>query len=202
MNPAKQLPLLAGVLLAVGVLLLAFYLAPWRGAVIPRQPPAALREEPDLHLQDAVIEQYQDDGALQYTLSARRVLHFAADHTRLEGPDLRLFDAPNPPWRISAARGQFISRGAGEDELLLQGDVVLRQDRAERLGFISVRTALLRIYPAERRVETDRDVIIETNAGRTVAQGLGGILGQRFLTLQSSADASVSTLILPEWQRP
>ncbi len=192
----RQLPLLAGVLLAVGMLLLAFYLAPWRGAVTPRQLPPELREEPDLHLEDVYIEQYQDDGALQYSLRAQRVLHFEHDHTRMAAPELLLFDPPNPPWRISAAQGQFVGR-AGREELLLQGHVALRREADERFRFISVHTPLLRVYPAQRRVETDQDVIIETNAGRTVAQGLGGVLGQRFLTLQSDADASVKSVILP-----
>lgn len=193
----RQLPLLAGVLLAVGMLLLAFYLAPWRGAVTPRQLPPELREEPDLHLQDVYIEQYQDDGALQYSLRAQRILHFERDHTRLEAPEVLLFDAPNPPWRVSAGQGQFIDGPAGREELLLQGNVALRRETDNLFGFISLHTTLLRVYPAQRRVETDQDVIIETNAGRTVAQGLGGVLGQRFLTLQSDADASVNTVILP-----
>lgn len=76
----KQLA--AGVLLAVGLLLLAFYLAPWRGAVPPEAPPPELAGEPDLYMESAVISQFQDDGTLQYRLAAQQVRSFdAVGHT-------------------------------------------------------------------------------------------------------------------------
>ena len=39
--------LLVGVVLAVGSLLLAFYAAPWRGTLTPRELPPELADEPD-----------------------------------------------------------------------------------------------------------------------------------------------------------
>lgn len=183
------------------MLLLAFYLAPWRGALAPRQPPAELLEEPDLHLEQAVIDQYQQDGALHYRLVAQRVLHFKADrHTRLVQPELSLYNPPQPPWRVQARRGYLLGGGmdGGQPEtVVLRGDVVLHQTGAG-LDSTTIRTAELRLHPAPRQARTDQDVMIETQTGRTSAQGLDADLQGRFLRLKSDADGRVHTRIPPE----
>ena len=190
--------LAAGVLLAVGLLLLAFYLAPWRGAVPPEPPPPELAGEPDTYMESAVISQFQDDGTLQYRLAAQQVSTFDADrHTRLVGPDFSLFSPTAPPWRVSAREGDLHGLGDGADErdgvLVLRGDVVLHQTDPGR-GFTTVRTAELTVHPAPRYAETERDVMIETEAGRTFAQGLKADLERRILNFQSDADEPVHSI--------
>ena len=191
----KQLA--AGVLLAVGLLLLAFYLAPWRGAVPPEAPPPELAGEPDLYMESAVISQFQDDGTLQYRLAAQQVRSFdAVGHTHLVGPDFSLYSPPAPPWRVSAREGDLYGLRAGADGqegvLVLSGDVVLHQTDPER-GFTTVRTEELTVHPEPRYAETNRDVMIETEAGRTFAQGLKADLERRILNFQADADGPVHT---------
>ena len=188
--------LAAGVLLAVGLLLLAFYLAPWRGTVPPGAPPPELAGEPDIYMESAVINQFQDDGTLQYRLAAQQVRTFDADrHTLLIGPDFSLYSPTAPPWRVSARRGDL--HGLRDGVLVLSGEVVLHQTDPER-GFTTVRTAELRVHPDPRYAETERDVMIETEAGRTFAQGLKADLERRILNLQADADGPVHTIVLPE----
>ena len=191
--------LAAGVLLAVGLLLLAFYLAPWRGAVPPGAPPPELAGEPDIYMESAVINQFQDDGTLQYRLAAQQVRTFDADqHTHLVSPDFSLYSASAPPWRVSAQRGDLHGLRDGADGVLvLSGEVVLHQTDPER-GFTTVRTAELRVHPEPRYAETEQDVMIETEAGRTFAQGLKADLKRRVLNLQADADGPVHTIVLPE----
>lgn len=191
--------LAAGVLLAVSLLLLAFYLAPWRGAVPPGAPPPELAGEPDIYMESAVINQFQDDGTLQYRLAAQQVRTFDADqHTHLVSPDFSLYSPPAPPWRVSARRGDLHGLRDGADGVLvLSGEVVLHQTDPER-GFTTVRTAELRVHPEPRYAETERDVMIETEAGRTFAQGLKADLERRILNLQADADGPVHTIVLPE----
>ncbi|MYE85670.1 MAG: LPS export ABC transporter periplasmic protein LptC, partial [Gammaproteobacteria bacterium] len=81
--------------------------------------------------------------------------------------------------------------------LVLSGEVVLHQTDPER-GFTTVRTAELRVHPDPRYAETERDVMIETEAGRTFAQGLKADLERRILNLQADADGPVHTIVLPE----
>ena len=194
--------LAAGVLLAVGLLLLAFYLAPWRGAVPPEPPPPELAGEPDTYMESAVISQFQDDGTLQYRLAAQQVSTFDGDrHTRLVGPDFSLYSPPAPPWRVSAREGDLYGLRDGDDErdglLVLNGDVVLHQTDPGR-GFTTVRTDELTVHPEPRYAETERDVMIETEAGRTFAQGLKADLERRILNLQADADGPVHTIVSPE----
>ncbi|MCZ0942092.1 MAG: LPS export ABC transporter periplasmic protein LptC [Gammaproteobacteria bacterium] len=191
--------LAAGVLLAVGLLLLAFYLAPWRGTVPPGAPPPELAGEPDIYMESAVINQFQDDGTLQYRLAAQQVRTFDANrHTLLIGPDFSLYSPTAPPWRVSARRGDLHGLRDGADGVLvLSGEVVLHQTDPER-GFTTVRTAELRVHPDPRYAETERDVMIETEAGRTFAQGLKADLERRILNLQADADGPVHTIVLPE----
>ena len=192
----------SGVLLAVGLLLLAFYLAPWRGAVPPEGLPPELEGEPDLYMEDAVISQFQDDGALQYRLTAQQVRTFDAErHAELINPHLSLHSPAAPPWEISARRGHLKGWRDGLDGqdavLVLNGEVVLRQTDPQR-GFTRMRTTELRVRPEPRYAETERDVMIETEAGRTVAQGLKADLERRILNLQAGADGPVHTIVLPE----
>ena len=194
--------LAAGVLLAVGLLLLAFYLAPWRGAVPPGALPPELEGEPDIYMESAVISQFQDDGTLQYRLAAQQVRAFDADRlTHLVGPDFSLYSPTAPPWRVSARRGDLHGlRDSADGQvgvLVLSGDVVLRQTDPEG-GFTTVRTAELTVHPEPRYAETERDVMIETEAGRTFAQGLKADLERRILNLQADADGPVHTIVLPE----
>ncbi len=223
--------LAGGVLLAVGLLLLAFYLAPWRGAVPPEGLPPELEGEPDLYMENAVISQFQDDGTLQYRLTAQQVRAFDAHrHAELINPNLSLHSPAAPPWQVSARRGtlhgwrdgaaaldslqcseppmpkrQPVRHEAGANclpaahdaVLMLSGDVVLSQNDPE-LGFARMRTAELRVRPGPRYAETERDVMIETEAGRTVAQGLKADLQRRILNLQADADGPVHTIVLPE----
>ena len=200
----KQLA--AGVLLAVGLLLLAFYLAPWRGAVPPDAPPAELAGEPDIYMESAVISQFQDDGSLQYRLAAQQVRTFDDDRrAHLVGPDFSLYSPTAPPWRVSAREGDLHGFGEGADAqngvLVLSGDVVLHQTDPAG-GFTTVRTAELRVRPQPQYAETERDVMIETEAGRTFAQGLKADLERRILNLQADADGPVHTIVLPAQSRP
>ena len=194
--------LAAGVLLAVGLLLLAFYLAPWRGTLPPGAPPPELAGEPDIYMKSAVINQFQDDGTLQYRLAAQQVRTFDAErHTHLVGPDFSLYSPTAPPWRVSAHQGDLYGLHDGADGhdgvLVLSGEVVLHQTDPQR-GFTTIRTAELTVRPEPRYAETERDVMIETEAGRTFAQGLKADLERRILNLQADADGPVHTIVLPE----
>lgn len=192
--------LAAAALLAAGALALAFHLAPWRSALPLGPLPPPLAGEPDLYMQDATITQLQSDGSIRYRLRAREIRHFEDGRgTQLAAPDLDLRNGPNPPWQLRSRRGE-LRRDAGESEqevVHLREDVVLRQTAPEGEG-TKIRTQVLDIYPQRRYAETDQDVIIETDLGRTVAGGLRADLEGGFLKLLSDADAPVHTIVLPQ----
>ncbi len=194
--------LVVGVLLAVGTLLLAFYVAPWRSTVTPRDLPPELADEPDIYMQNATITQYRADGLIQYRLSSAQIRHFEAEKlTRLIEPDLSLYNHPEPPWQATSERGYIRRRtndaGVEEEVVFLRDNVVLHKSR--NVGEeITMRSPAFYIYPERQYAETDQDVIIDTEVGRTSAHGLQGDLKRGLLKLFSNTDAPVHTIILPQ----
>lgn len=188
---------LAGSLILAGVL----YFDPFAPET-PSLPVPANTTEPDLLIEDAIITQYRDTGAIRYLLRSPRIEHFQKKAlTYLTEPDLELHDDPGPPWRITARQGIIRNaseqiNGAGE-EVQLEQDVLMSQRHEDGRSF-ELRTSLIRIHPEREYAETDRDVMITTHAGRTHAVGLSGNLDKGLLQLFSSDEQRVHTILLPD----
>ena len=193
----EQYRLAAGVLLAVGALLLTFYFAPWRAGVLPGALPPELADEPDLLMQGASITQFQDGGAVQYRLTAREIRHFEDERfTRLLGPDLELHNGPEPPWRVTSERGEIRgTAGAPGGEQVLLRDAVVVHQAGSGTAFMTIRCDALDLYPERKYAETGGDVMIESDVGRTVARGMRADLARGSMNLSSGEDAAVHTIV-------
>ena len=197
MRANEQYGLAGGVLLAVGALLLTFYFAPWRGGLTPGALPPELADEPDLLMEGASITQFQHDGSVQYRLAAREIRHFEDEQfTRLLEPDLELHNDPEPPWRVTSEHGEIHgSAGApGGEQVLLRDGVVVRQ-AGSGTDFITIRSQALDLYPERKYAETEGDVMIETDVGRTAARGMQADLTRGSMKLSSGKDAAVHTIV-------
>ena len=144
--------------------------------------------EPDLFMETAEISQFGSSGELAYRIRAINIVHYPDDdHTLLSAPRLTLYRADEPPWEISAERGRIIggtglldagalsSQGdraePGRETVHLSDDVVIQRQRPGE-GFIELRTSYLTLLPGREYAETQRPVIIDTESGRTTAEGL------------------------------
>ena len=204
MPAGENYGLAAGVLLAVGALLLTFYFAPWRGTVAPGELPPELADEPDLYMEQARITQFQDNGSIQYRLVAREIRHFEAERfTRLLEVDLELHNDPDPPWRITSERGEIRGAAAapGGEQVLLRDSVVVHQEDADS-GRLTIRCNTLDVYPERKYAETGGDVMIETDVGHTTARGMQADLMRGSMRLSSGTDASVHTIVQREQFQP
>ena len=200
MRANEHYGLAGGVLLAVSALLLTFYFAPWRAGVTPGALPPELADEPDLLMQGASITQFQDDGSIQYRLQAREIRHFEDRRfTRLLGPDLELHSEPDPPWRVTSERGEIhgTAGAPGGERVLLRDAVVVHQAGAGS-EFITIRSAALDLYPERKYAETEQDVMIDTEVGRTAARGMQADLTRGLMKLSSGKDAEVHTIVQRE----
>lgn len=140
--------------------------------------------EPDLFMETAEISQFAEDGALAYRIRATAIVHYPdADHTLLEAPRLTLYREDEAPWEVSAERGRIIggtglldagpaARAAPGRETVELADDVLVQRRRPGEGFMELHTELLTLFPGREYAETERPVIIDTQSGRTTAEGL------------------------------
>ena len=167
-----------------------------------QQPQLRPSQEPDLVIEDAVIRDYRETGALRYLLRSPLIEHFEADGlTHLTDPDLMLHDAPEPPWQVTARRGLIknasLGGRAGNEQVELIEDVRMLQVFEDGRRY-DLRTPMITIYPDREYAETDQNVMITTHAGRTKAVGLEGSLGDGLLKMFSDDKQRVHTVILPD----
>jgi lipopolysaccharide export system protein LptC len=188
--------------IAVVLALVATLLFIPRGDQNPRVQdlPEDLLGEPDLHMRDALITQFTARGTMKYQLASRRIRHFESDElTRLTAPNLSLYSTSQPPWQVSSDHGyirQSRAQRPPTEVVFLRENVQLKQEYDDG-RHIRLNSPALYLYPDRQYAETDQDVIIETNVGRTKAVGLEGDLQSGLLNLFSSSEQRVHTIVLP-----
>ncbi|MCZ6618242.1 MAG: LPS export ABC transporter periplasmic protein LptC [Gammaproteobacteria bacterium] len=163
--------------------------------------PAELADEPDLYMEEAIITQFRKDGALKYRLAAREIRHFEPEKvTRLLAPELTLYSLENPPWHLASVRGNIRQNstrsGDAEEVVQLRELVTVRQEFADG-RYMNLHGASLDLYPDRQYAETDQDVMIDTQVGRTRAVGLEAYLERGLIKLSSTAQQRVHTIVLP-----
>ncbi len=163
--------------------------------------PAELADEPDLYIEGAVITQFRKDGLIKYRLASREIRHFERDKlTRLQTPELDLYNVDTPPWHITSIRGYIRERpllsGDVEEVVFLRESVTVRQQFTDG-RYLSLHSPSLYLYPDRQYAETDQDVMIDTEVGRTLAVGLEAYLERGLLKLSSTAEQRVHTIVLP-----
>jgi len=163
--------------------------------------PAELTGEPDLYMEDAVITRFRPDGTLEYSLASAQIRYFESQHlTRVLNPSLTLHNDGQPPWNVMSDQGYLHRRatpeGGTEEVVYLRSNVRLAQ-RFDDGRHVELKSAALYVYPDRQYAETDRDVMIDTDVGRTTAAGLHGDLKQGLYHLVSNAEQRVHTIVLP-----
>ena len=160
------------------------------------------RKQPDVLGEAVTFSELRPDGSLQYRLLADTIQQFDADRlTRLEDPDLHLTSERQPPWDVTARHGYLRVRlnpqGEEEDVVFLREDVHMVQLHP-RNGRLSLRSETMYIVPDREYAQTDEDVMIDTEVGRTRAAGMIADMATGKLRLSSSASQRVHTIVLPE----
>ncbi len=163
--------------------------------------PADLADAPALHMREATILQFREDGSMSYRLLAERLRHFDDEQrTNLDRPRLTLEgEAEEPPWELGAARG-FVTTASTADraaeEVVYLRDAVHMERKRGGGQFLRLDTSALDYYPGREYAETDQDVMIDTDIGRTRAVGLKCELREGLLYLSSNAEQRVHTIVL------
>jgi len=167
--------------------------------------------EPDLYMETAEISQFAGDGELAYRIRAFSIVHYPeADHTLLDAPRLTLYREDEAPWEVSALSGRVVggtglldagllpgteAAEPGRETVELQDDVVVQRRRPGE-GFIELHTEALTLFPGREYAETERPVIIDTQSGRTTAEGLRANLAAGTIAL-GTPPRRVRTTIFP-----
>jgi lipopolysaccharide export system protein LptC len=195
----RQVGIIAVLLIvAAGV----WYVTDSSGIESDAEDEAVITNEPDLYGRDIELTQFHADGTLHYRMNADAIRQFDADElTRMTAPTLHLTSPDQPPWDVESRHGYIRKRpnldGLPEDVVYLREDVRMVQDRPQN-GLVTLRSEAFYIYPGRQYAETDQDVMIDTNVGRTKAGGLRADLESGRLELTSGPTLRVHTIVLPE----
>ncbi len=193
--------------LSLGALLAAAMAVLWFISAGPSDPKSgatgpAADSDPDVYGRDVEYQQLKPDGTLHYRLHAERIEQFSTNNlTRMAQPVLHLPGSAQAPWDIQAEVG-FVRRlshteGRTEEVVDLQENVEMVQVHPAN-GPVVMRSEKFLIYPGREYAETDHNVIIDTEVGRTIAAGLHVDLETGLVQLNSDADQRVHTIVLPE----
>ncbi|NKC00930.1 MAG: LPS export ABC transporter periplasmic protein LptC [Pseudomonadales bacterium] len=193
----------------IGMVILAimaayFYWATQESQTADRDDPEDehTKSQPDVYGKGVRYHQLHPDGSLHYRLNAARIeQYYDREFTEMQAPRVHLLSANQPPWDIESKIGtirQAVTRGgAKEDVVFLNEDVEMVQKHPEN-GTMTLRSEVFQLFPDRQYAQTDQDVIIDSEVGRTVAAGMVADLETGILTLSSDSTQRVHTIVLPE----
>jgi lipopolysaccharide export system protein LptC len=126
------------------------------------------RHDPDAIVDNFTVTRLDEQGHPQYTLTAKRMLHFADDDsTELAAPSV-LKTGDGPPVTIAAERGIVTRDG---EEAFFRGNVLVVRAATPGRDELRVRTDYLHVLPQKNIARTDQAVTI--TEGRSELSGVG-----------------------------
>ena len=151
----------------------------------PGAGPVINNSDPDAVVDNLKLDRLGKNGVSQYSLSARRMLHFPDnDSTQLEAPRFFRRGEDGTALTVTADRGTITQNA---DEAIFFGNVLLRRDAAAGLPALQARTEYLHILAAKDIARTNRFVTI--TEGNRVLSGVGMEFSK--LTRQFSLNSQV-----------
>lgn len=163
------------------------------------KPGALPRNEPDIYMLNASIEQFDKLGDKQHTINVARFTHFPlTDITTMQQPTMVLGQSgASIPWKITANEGRILPSSQYREEVIELWESVLAEQTQSDGKFVNIQTSSLTVFPAKDYAETDEKVFIDNQNGRTTAAGMKAHLDQgRFIFYSTPADR-VTTILLP-----
>ena len=164
-RPTSWLPL-AALALLVGLTL-------WLNQLV--QPQAARADGSRRHDPDLMVERFNarklgEDGAVLYTLAARKMVHYPDDNSALlESVTLEAFEPQQPKMTVTADHGRLEEGG---DRIWIEGNVVLLRDADAQTERARLTTDRMLVLPDEGKARTTSEVHLDSVSTQAVARGL------------------------------
>lgn len=160
-RPAAWLPL--------ALLALLVALTTWLNQLV--QPGPERREkpkgEPDLVVDAFSARKYGTDGAVLYTLAARRMEHQQGEGTSaLQDLRFEAYEPRQPRLEVRSERGRVLEGG---DKVWFEGNVVMVRDADSRHEASTLRTDRLLVLPDQRIARSTDPVVLSSERGRVEA---------------------------------
>ena len=165
MRPTSWLPL-AVLALLVGLTLWLNQLVQPQGA----RADGSTRHDPDLIVENFQARKLAVDGTVQYTLAARKMVHYPDDDSALlDTVKLEAFEPRQPKMTATADRGRLEQGG---DRVWIEGNVVVVRESDTKLGAARLLTEKLLVLPDAGIARTSSDVTMESPQGNMQAKGM------------------------------
>lgn len=164
-RPTSWLPL-AALALLVGLTL-------WLNQLVQTPPGrglGSLRHDPDLVVENFSARKLGLDGAVLYTLAARKMVHYPDDDSALlESLKLDSFEPQQPRMTITADNGRLEQGG---ERIWIEGNVVVVREGDAKNEAARLTTDKLLVLPDAGIASTTSEVTLESASGHTVAAGM------------------------------
>ena len=162
-RPTSWLPLAAlGLLVALTLWLNQLVQAP------PARADGSTRHDPDLIVENFNARKLGEDGAVLYTLNARKMVHYPDDDSALlEAVQVEAFEPRQPKMTITADHGRLEKGG---DRVWIEGNVVVLREADAKNEATRLTTDKVLVLPDEGIARGTSAVTLESASGRAQAQ--------------------------------
>ena len=199
---------------ALIILILTFavaWLASWlmsRDGAPATLDPAA-KNEPDLYMVNAIIDQYDERGQPKHKIKALKLTHYpATDITTLEMPRVKIYlEDTASPWDIESNFGRLTPKSNNqslpnrEEEVVELWERVFAQQTRLSGDFVNIRTEQMTVYPDRDYLESRVKVYLDDQSGRTTAGAMNAYLEQTRYEFFTNNIQRVNTIFIPEVKR-
>ena len=199
---------------ALIILILTFavaWLASWLmsrdGAPATLDPEA--KNEPDLYMVNAIIDQYDERGQPKHKIKALKLTHYpATDITTLEMPRVKIYlEDTASPWDIESNFGRLTPKSNNqslpnrEEEVVELWERVFAQQTRLSGDFVNIRTEQMTVYPDRDYLESRVKVYLDDQSGRSTAGAMNAYLEQTRYEFFTHNIQRVNTIFIPEVKR-
>lgn len=154
----------------LGLLLILVSLTFWLNQLV--QPGNARNNGLERHDPDVIVESFNaqklgQTGDVQYTLSARKMTHYPDDDsTLLESIQFNAVSPSQPRIFAEAQQGYLLEGG---DRIVIEGNVIVRNDADSKIPAFTIKTPRLTILPDDGIARSDDGVVVEGANSRMTA---------------------------------
>lgn len=171
--------------LPLGLLVLLVALTFWLNRLV--QPGESKKDGSERHDPDLIVENFSArklglDGAVRYTLIARKMMHYPDDDSsELEAVSFQGTDPGQPSISATSQRGQIL---AGGDKVIMEGQVVIEAAAGKTTPAWRLTTPRLVLLPDDNIAQSDAGVQIQSSEGNASAASFVLNTETRVLTMQ------------------
>lgn len=151
-------------------------------------PPApradkTVNNRPDYTMENFTITAMGLAGKPRYHLSASSMLHYPEnDVTRMEKPNVVLYQENRSPLKVQSSKGVY--SGVAK-EVVLSGAVKVDRSASQNNRPFVMETEWLKILPDDKRLETDKAIVVKSGRSFVSAVGMVADLDKETIDLLS-----------------